>query len=109
MGGLLMKDLKPVHVFKMVKRSGIYVGTETVAEYSHTIKANIQPAESKITAEVYGERVHNMFTVLCSAGAQICDKDKVSLAEDNQTAPTHKIVSAKRYSDHSVLLVEAIL
>ena len=109
MGGLLIKDLKPVHVFKMVKSSGVYVGTEMVAEYSHTIKANIQPAESKITAEVYGERVHNMFTVLCPAGVQICDKDKVSLAEDKQTEPTHKIVSVKRYSDHSVLLVEAML
>ena len=40
-----------------------YVGTKTVWAYSHTVQCNVQPAENKLTAEIYGVRVYDMYSL----------------------------------------------
>lgn len=106
---LIRKRLMPVHIFVLVERDDGYVGTETVPEFSRTVNANVQPAESKVTAEVYGERVCNMLSVIAPAGAQIDERNELSFGNGQEFAPTHKVISVKHYSDHSVILAEKVM
>ena len=106
---MLRKHLMPVHVFNLIKHDDIYVGTEMVPEYSHTIKANVQPAESKVTVEAYGERVYNMLSVIAPISATISEKNELSFGMGQDTQPTHKVVSVKRYTDHCVILAEKVM
>lgn len=100
----LRKDLKPVHVFKETKLESDYVGTKTADAYSHTVMCNVQSSLDKLTAEIYGERSYNMFTVMCRRGDDVSGK----ISFTGKDAPTHRIISIKHYTQHSVILAEMI-
>lgn len=102
--GLLVKNFVSVHVFVSEERRDVYVGTEITDVYSHTIKAVVQPADSRKTAEVYGERTNNMFSIYCDKTAVLNTECKVSFG--NPDKPTHKIISEKQFSNHKVLIAE---
>ena len=104
---LLLKNLVKVYVFSSEENEDVYVGTETVDVYSHTIDAVVQPADSRKTAEVYGERTSNMFSILCHKSTVLNADFKVSFKGTDK--PTHKIVSEKEYSSHKVLIAEAVI
>jgi hypothetical protein len=103
---LLMKKLKPVYVFEMRERDSGYVGTETVPVYKRRVMCNVQPAESKITVEMYGERVKDMKRVICADLGAILPHMQVSFTDN--TKPTHNILSVPEYSDHTWILAEVL-
>lgn len=106
---MLRKHLMPVHVFNLIKHDDVYVGTEMVPEFSRTVNANVQPAERKVIAEAYGERVYNMLSVIATISAEIDEKNELSFGAGQETQPTHKVVSVKRYTDHCVILAEKVM
>lgn len=101
----LKRDLKPVYVFVKSEVDSGYVGKKIVDNYSHTVYANIQPADSKITVESYGERAYNMVSIMCDISQDI--SHKISLVGTEK--PTHKVISVKEYSNHKVILAEVII
>lgn len=101
----LKRDLKPVYVFVKSEVDSGYVGKKVVDNYSHTVYANIQPADSKITVESYGERAYNMVSIMCDISQDI--SHKISLTDIEK--PTHKVVSVKEYTNHKVILAEVII
>lgn len=105
--GLLRKNVVPVYLFEEKEVQDVYVGTEVEAVYYKTIHAVVQPADSKFTSEVYGERAVNMFTVLCHAFEKVKLGQLVSFTGTKE--PTHKIISVKHYAKHIVLTAEAVI
>ena len=101
----LIKDLKTVYVFGKREVDSGYVGTKIEDVYSHSVKCNVQPADSKITSEIYGERVCNMFSIMCGKNDEIGYK----ISFDSKEKPTHKVISEKVYTTHKVVLAEAII
>ena len=103
---MLIKNLSTVYVFREELAEDVYVGTEKVDVYSHTVRASVQPAENRITAETYGERVYSMYALYCFLGEDIGEEHKLSFT--NAEKPTHKVVSVKRHHTHKVLMAEVI-
>lgn len=100
---LTQRDLKDVYIFTSQTVDSGYVGTQTNWIYSHTIKCDVQPGENKITAQIYGDRVYNMYIVICQLGA-ISECCKLSFSGDDQAE--YQVVSVKDYLDHTVVLAE---
>lgn len=100
---LAQKYLRDVHVFTRQTIESGYVGTETKWVYHNTIKCDVQPAESKITAQIYGDKVYDMYSVICPLGA-IGNDHKISFASRDKAE--YKVVSVKNYLDHTVVLAE---
>lgn len=107
---LLQKDLKNVYIFgqQAVNEDSpdFYPGQEAEDVYTHTIRCNVQPAESRITVEVYGVKVYSMYSLICEPACNIPDNARISFVGKDK--PTHKIASIKEYGTHKVLLVEVI-
>ena len=108
---LLVRDLVPVHVFTAhaVDESDpdFYPGTQPEQRYSHTLRCNVQPAENRATAEVFGVKVYDMVSILCERDAKLAQHDMVSLAGTEKA--THRIVSVKPYQTHLVCLAEKVM
>lgn len=104
---LMQKDLKPVHLFAAQEVESGYVGTVTKWNYTDTVQCNIQPADNKITAEVYGERVYNMISLLCPLDCGITEA--VRLSPTSKEAPDYKVVSIKTYITHIAVLAEKLV
>lgn len=103
---LLRKHLKPVYIFRQKEEDSGYVGTKAVCSPSHIEYCNIQPAANKLTAEIYGEKVYNMYTLLCGLESNICEGDR--LAFNGFSKPSHKAVSVMVYTTHKTILAEVI-
>ena len=107
---LKQNELKTVYVFGAGKvdedSPDFYPGEEADNVFLKTIRCNVQCADSKITAEVYGKKAFDMFQLLCEIGVDINDSMKISMTDD--TKPTHNIVSIRPYSTHTTVLIEVI-
>lgn len=103
---LLDKNLKNVYCFQKTSVDSEYVGTKEKFVYKRRIKCNVQPAESKITSEIYGERVHGMLKLIFVKGYNVYDA--VSFRNE-YSEPSHKIIAVDEYSDYSVALAEVII
>lgn len=103
---LLRKNLKTVYIFRQREDDSGYVGTKATYSPSHTEFCNIQPSTNKLMAEVYGERVFSMFTLLCSLDSNINEGDRLSF--DGFSKPSHKVVSVMLYTTHKTILAEVI-
>lgn len=101
----LRRDLKPVYVFEEKQIESVYAGTETADVYTHTVMCNVQPADSRITAEAYGERSYSMLSIMCGKNDTVSGK----VSFDGADKPTHRVVSEKAYTEHKVVLAEAIV
>lgn len=103
---LMQKDLKPVHLFTSKEVQSDYVGNVEKWEYTNTVQCNVQPADNKITAEIYGKRVHDMISLLCPLDCGITEDTRLSLAEKDK--PTYEIKSIKYPSTHISVLAEKL-
>lgn len=101
------KNLQKIKLFKNKNGNSNYVGTISEAVFIGEAEANIQTAENKLNAEIYGERVGEMLALYCSYPLKINNGDYVGIYDCNSF--THKVVSVKLYKLHAVLLVERIL
>ena len=96
------RGLKTVYVFKRVETESDYVGTENKYVPCRPIKCNVQPAENKITVEMYGEKVYCMCTLICDIDCDVGD----AVSFERGGAPTHKIISLSTYSTHKKAIAE---
>lgn len=103
---LLRKHLRPVYLFSQQEEDSGYVGTTTIYVPSHIEYCNIQPVTNTVTAEIYGERVYNMVSLMCELKANIHEGDRLSLSDF--TVPSHKVVSVMTYTTHKTILAEVM-
>lgn len=92
----------PVYVRKTVD-SG-YVGTESKYIHSADVRCSLHPADGKISAEIYGERVYSMIKMICPVSAAEFDGAAIDSGE-----MTHKVVSRVKHTDHQIVILEAIV
>lgn len=104
---MLYKNRVPVYFFTQEERESGYVGTETADVFKRAYKGIAAPADSMITAEAYGERVGNLFSVSLPPGSSVSEFDKLSF--EGTKKPTHRIVSLKRYHNRMVVLAERMV
>ena len=102
---LLKKSLRNVYTFAKETVDSGYVGTKETYVYRKTVKCNVQPAENKITSEIYGERVYSMYRLIYGNNCTLCD----AVSFTGRKEPTHKIITVEKYSDHIVALAEVIV
>lgn len=103
---LTERDLRDVYLFEAETVESGYVGTTEQWNYAGTVRGCVRVAESKITAEIYGERVQNMLSVLCLPDSGIAEHTRLSV--DSREVPEYKVVSIKPYQDHTVILAEKL-
>ena len=79
------------------------------AEYSEAIeiKANIYPANGKLQAEIYGERLNYIFNMLYDGPENLNEGDGICVFVDKDSKPDYKIISIKPYS-HQLIELEKI-
>lgn len=103
-------DLKPIHLFEMQAPDedspDFYPGQQPEWTYARTVRGNVQPAENRLTAEIYGERVHDMLSVILLPGSGIHEGMRLSFSGAEKA--DYKTVSVKEYSTHTVILAEKV-
>lgn len=65
------------------------------------INANIYPASGKLEAEIYGERLSYMLSMLYDENEEIAEGDRVIYDNSN-----YKVISIKKYSHHKLITLE---
>lgn len=107
---LMEKDLKDIYLFEMQQPDedspDFYPGQQPEWSYARTVRGNVQPAENKLTAEMYGERVHDMLSVILPLGSGICEGVRISFSGTQKA--DYKAVSVKEYNTHTVILAEKV-
>lgn len=100
---LKQSDLKVLQVLKLEEKESDYVGTSVGYLPDRTVKANVQPAESRRTIELYGERVKRMYRLLMNPPNMILPEERVIIS-----GKLCEVVSAPEYSGHSAVIVEVV-
>lgn len=98
--------LTTIPLYRDVTQATGYVGNKGVPTLVGNISADIQPAENRLTAEIYGRKVSEMLSLICPIETDIRDGDSVIIG--GGATPTHRIVSVKPYSQHKTALAEKI-
>lgn len=70
-------------------------------------EADISPAKGRIQAEMYGQRLAYMLSMVCEI-IPICEGDGVCVYVDAENSPDYRVVSISRYDKeyHSYLACE---
>lgn len=71
------------------------------------IKANIYPANGKLQAEIYGERLNYISNMLYDGDETLNEGDGICVYVSKDSSPDYKIISIKRYS-HIMIELEKI-
>lgn len=103
---LKLNELKLVQVFTSLEVDDGYIGTTTKYQPDRIVKANVQTAQSKLNAEIYGERVSEMLTLYLCNPNTLEKGEGISL--NGEEEPTHKIIDHKGYRFHSVAIAEVM-
>ena len=95
--------LKTVNVYRGTETTSAYIGTEITLASVGSIQANVQSAENRLNAEIYGEKVKDMKTLYCEIGANVLLGDTVEI-----DGVRYKIISLKPYNTHITIIGELI-
>jgi hypothetical protein len=82
---------------------------EGYSETYQTIKANLQPSSGQLERELYGERINNMFNVLCPLESIIKESDGVCLDIEATEEPNYKVISVRIWNQHKFVVIEKCL
>lgn len=79
------------------------------ADYSEPIeiKANICPANGKLQAEIYGERLNYILNMLYDGTEKLTEGDGLCVYVNKDSKPDYKIISIKK-SSHYLIELEKI-
>ncbi len=103
---LKLNELKQIQVFIPSEVDDGYIGTTTEYRPDRIVKANVQTAESRLNAEIYGERVGEMLTLyLCKPNA--LEKGE-GIALKGEVKPTHRVIDCKHYRFHTTAIAEVM-
>lgn len=94
-------DLSDVTVYRAATSPSEYIGTKTEYSENGTIRAQIQPVTDKLAVTLYGNRIEQMKTLVCSYGADIKKGDKTKIDGE-----MYKIVNVLMYSTHTTAFAE---
>lgn len=98
---IMTADLKIMPHFRPERTESGYVGTEKKLNRIKDIAAQVTPVTDRASAEVYGEKITKMRSLLCDINADIKCGDYVAL-----DGLKLKVVSVMRYSTHLAVLAE---
>lgn len=73
----------------------------------HTIQANVLPANGRMMADMYGERLAYMVVAYAEPDAVVNESDGVCVYVAPNSKPDYKVVAVRRWS-HTVIDLEAI-
>lgn len=82
---------------------------EDYSETYTTIKANVQPSSGQLERELYGERINNMFNVLCPLETNIKESNGVCLDIEATEKPNYKVISVRIWNQHKFVVIEKCL
>lgn len=102
-----LRNLKMYKVYKLQTTTDDEGGTYT--EYTtEPIECSLEiwHAGGKLQAEMYGERLAYMFNANCYKDVDIAEKDGIAIYSNDK--PDYKVMSDRVYTNHRVLLLEAI-
>lgn len=104
---MYLKNLKSYKVFPRT----VTIDSEggRYADYSSepiVCELETWPAGGRVQAAMYGERLQYMRNANCYLSEPIKESDGVAVFSDD--APDYKVVSVQSYTEHKVLLLEAI-
>lgn len=71
------------------------------------IEANIYPANGKLQAEIYGERLNYILNMLYEGLETLNEGDGICVYVSKDSNPDYKVISIKRYS-HMMIELEKI-
>lgn len=71
------------------------------------IEANIYPANGRLQAEIYGERLKYIQNMLYDGSETLNEDDGICVYVSKDSEPDYKIISIKRYS-HMMIELEKI-
>ena len=98
---LMKADLETVTVYRKVEKKSDYVGTVTELTELATVDCVVNPVTDKVSAELYGERIKGMVSLLTTALNVIEAGDTVKIGE-----VSYKVLSVNHYSDHDSITAE---
>ena len=98
---LMMADLEKVTVYRKVEKKSDYVGTVTELTELATVDCAVNPITDKVSAELYGERIKGMLSLLTTAQNVIAVGDTVKIG-----GVSYKALSVNHYSDHDSITAE---
>ena len=94
-------DLETVTVYRKVEKKSDYVGTVTELTELATVDCAVNPVTDKVSAELYGERIKGMVSLLTTALNFIAVGDTVKIG-----GVGYKALSVNHYSDHDSITAE---
>ena len=101
---LMRNRLRKVDLYRPVEAASGYVGTISTWEPAGFMMADVQPANNKVLAEQYGQRIENMLTLYAEKGADIqLGYGAFRLLEGE---PEYAVVQILEYPFHLLVLVE---
>lgn len=98
---LMMDDLKAVTVYRKVEKESDYVGTVTELKEIAAVDCAVNPVTDKVSAELYGERIKGMVSLLTTDLNVIEVGDIVKIG-----GAGYKVLSVNHYSDHDSVTAE---
>lgn len=98
---LMKADLETVTVYRKENRKSDYVGTVTELTELATVDCAVNPVTDKVSAELYGERIKGMVSLLTTALNVIEVGDTVKIG-----GVSYKALSVNHYSDHDSITAE---
>ena len=79
--------------------------TETGYDNGRDVLIDIQPVTSKLTAEMYGERINNI-RVGYTADMDIKESDGVCVDVGTESDPDYVVIGVKKWTSHAVIDLE---
>lgn len=103
---LKLNESQKVQVFSPIEVSDGYIGTTTKYQPSRTITADIQTAENKLNAQLYGDRVSEMLTLYLCFPYSLENGEAIAMGVEEK--PTHKVIDCKHYRFHTTATAEVM-
>ena len=98
---LMKADLETATVYRKVEKKSDYVGTVTELTELATVDCAVNPVTDKVSAELYGERIKGMVSLLTTALNVIEVGNTVKIG-----GVSYKALSVNHYSDHDSITAE---
>ena len=98
---LMKADLETVTVYRKVEKKSEYVGTVTELKEIAAVDCAVNPVTDKVSAELYGERIKGMVSLLTTDLNVIEVGDIVKIG-----GVSYKVLSVNHYSDHDSITAE---
>jgi mRNA-degrading endonuclease HigB of HigAB toxin-antitoxin module len=92
---LKTKLLNDIEIHRKTAVKSDYIGTETRYVYISSLKADIQPADNKLSDKIYGENTDNLKNIFMPADTDIKNSDRIKISGEE-----YEVISVMKYTSH---------